>query len=862
MYAVKYIATYESYSSKKWTVEILDRELEFDENIPITIGQAPIITMNGDSMNINTRILTSNCTFSIIINEEDTGIESGLEDYFKFSDEKRLAVRISQGAGASTLPYFLGYIITDGIQIPDEYYPYPIELTAIDLIKGLEGSSYYNGFRSRCSTHLVNVLAGENFENFDLFGTGDYLMMISEWVESEQGGTFNQNLFHSLHFKWEIGKYLQDGTFEPEDRLESLRQVLEMLDARLYMRLGHFVIEQINTAARTSANFYIMDKFTNVIFEGVQARQSLPINSIPLDSSQTRWMNRPMKQYLPPIKKVTQRQKYSAGENLITAITDEYASGEAYRDEVNLGFVYVTEGIPNVWILWNWKFNLICTRLNASGFQPRIRQHYVIFEGQIRVGDKYLKQTEGTTGGNVTYAGYEWSDDPETFEIEILMPAQRNINPDLTSATTKAEWKAKSILTALVPESGILRYYFKPIRVEFQGGQENYNLLAPTFSREFGTYLIAEDPDYFWRMTFKGFMTLVATDDDGEDLNILGDNGIRIVSDTNDFRSTKLYDETFTLSEGPVTNANTMYIYSTTELAEVPTGYDWGIGTPSGLTLHQLAVNEILNRNRLPLQAIFGTVINRLYFDPYFTRTYKGVKYIVNRSVYDTEKDEATLELLEIAYDFEEFQGLEVFDVNVGTDIVDVGRTNLDEDNIYIPFGGRGEAEVLSDGFVFLDVLPGAEIDQIRVDEDRTMSMQAGEIVFLMNTITGIKESVTLREDYNTGDELMLIEAHTFVEYFPARSYIFRDKTSILSPASFYRRYELLENQSGGFVTTTFDLPDVTTWTDAQIRERFQIYRSTAKVIYGLGVTSIDHTTNRIFFTPNLRNEIVEIQIM
>jgi hypothetical protein len=838
---------------KSWTIEILDRDLSTDLNIPFTVYRGAEISLSGKTLDPNNRISFTQCNFQMTIQDGD-GTED-IIDILKDFDENRLALRVSFFTVGLTFTEFIGFIQNDGAQIPNEFYPYPLELTAIDLLKNLDGRTYYEHDRKSITEHLVAMLGGAADVNKQFFGTNDiFLSCLGNWYESEFGTGNTRNVWRNVYFRGKFGEQNEDGSYKESTVFEVIEQICELMDARFFMRRGAFFIEQINSATQATVPLLQLRKDATVLLELPFTRATFDI-----DQSNVAWRAGSFSRFLPALSRVQQTAVYSANENLIQ-INPENVNNQQfiYFFPVNLGLVTANNDQPNTHILFDFQIDITILKedtLPNQFIEPQI----IKFKGMIKVGNYYLKSTpiptvitfqDVTFSQNITT---EWTTTPSDFEIEVLTTYSNQ-------GATNAVYERLTFLTDKVPVSGVLEFQFRAFDVFFLDEQTTYTFdTPPDFNGNNALYRLLLNSEYEYQIKMKPFVTIRSFDTDLNELSVLGRNGRRITSENNASKRSKIYEAVVNIAEGPISNENKIYVYNEQEADIVPSGYDWGITTPAGLTIHQLAVNEIMNRNRKSIRAFFGTLICRPFFDSFRVFIYKGLKYIVNRSTYFTAMDEVDVELIELDYDFVEYDGLDQIDVNE-----EVFERMLNDRTIgrKLPFGGSNEAAFLADGFLTEGITEGVAIDEIEVNAGATVSMQEGESAYIVNSIDGSSEKITLRANYLNGESTMLIDLQTFTNYFPARSFIFRDKTSINSPSGLFRRYSLLQNQTGATVTPTFDLPDVSTWTDAQIRERFHVYRSTAKQIYNLGFSNIDHVNNTITFTPQLRGEVVEIIIL
>jgi hypothetical protein len=852
MYKVKYIGTYKSMDGKSWTIEILDRDLAIDQNIPFTVFSGAEISLSGQTLDANSRIAFSQCTFQMTIRDDD-GTEDIL-DILKNFDEFRLALRVSFFTVGIKFTEFIGFIQNDGTQIPNEFYPYPLVLNAVDLLKSLEGRNYYEHDRKNIVEHLVAMLSGDNGVNELFFDANEiFLICLGNWYESEFGTGNTRNVWRNVYFRGKFGEQNEDGSYKEASVFQAIEQICELMDARFFMRRGAFYIEQINSGTKATVPLLQVRKDASVILEIPFTRATFDI-----DQDQVAWKAGSFSRFLPALSRVQQTAIYSANENLIQ-ITPENVNNQqlVYFFPISLGLVTANNDQPNTHILFDFSVNITIYK-DGAALTQFIPPQIVRFKGTIKVGDYYLKSTPVPTVltfQDVTFSqniSTEWVTTPTEFELEILTPYGNSLVP--------AYWEKLTMLTEKVPAGGVLTFQFRAVEVFFPGDNTTETFdTPPTFEGNNAIYRLLSNTDYEYHIQMKPYITIRSFDDDLNELSVLGRNGRRITSENNTSKNTKIYEATINIAEGPISNENKIYVFNQQDQDIVPSGYDWGIESPDGLTIHQLAVNEIMNRNRKSIRAFFGTLICRPFFDALRVFNYRGVKYIVNRSTYFTALDEVDVELIELDYDFVAYDGLDEIDVNE-----EVFERMLNDRTVgrKLPFGGSNEAAYIADGFLSEEIFEGNAIDEIEVNAGATVSMQEGESAYIINSIDGSSEKITLRSNYQNGDATMDIVLQTFNNYFPSRSFIFRDKTSINSPSGLFRRYSLLQNQTGATVTPTFDLPDVSTWTDAQIRERFHVYRSTAKQVYNLGFSNIDPIANTITFTPSLRGELIEIIIL
>lgn len=245
--AVRYRAELDSYSGQQWKIDIYDST--YSGAMGTFQTDQPQIIYKGLTER-NDPILASTLTVPFHV---ANATDEAFIDTVMTSQEERFTVIVYK----NTFLHWCGVLLADEVTKEDRYYPYTVGLTFTDGLARLKDLPYNNSgtaYTGRVTllAHVLNCIlrAGIN----DLYGTNDiFLTTAVNWYDiRHQYATARctlayTDLDHSIFYKTD-----SDGNTEYKTCYEVLEMILSTFNARIMMDSGKFRIIQQQDYARTS----------------------------------------------------------------------------------------------------------------------------------------------------------------------------------------------------------------------------------------------------------------------------------------------------------------------------------------------------------------------------------------------------------------------------------------------------------------------------------------------------------------------------------------------------------------------------------------------------------------------------------
>lgn len=191
-------------------------------------------------------ILRSSANITITVREIDSAFETFLSEIVG-SDEMRFTVEIYRNTGNKI---FRGHLVTDIITIPDQYYPFDVQLYASDGLNRLKNIEYrdindnpYSG-KATIIQHFINVIKKIGFS----YGIEDPIIKTYgfNWIADSQVLTDARlDKIRCNHNVWQ--EYETYPAIKCASCYQVLNDILVSFNARIFQSDGVFIIQQINS---------------------------------------------------------------------------------------------------------------------------------------------------------------------------------------------------------------------------------------------------------------------------------------------------------------------------------------------------------------------------------------------------------------------------------------------------------------------------------------------------------------------------------------------------------------------------------------------------------------------------------------
>jgi len=408
---------------QEWRVDVHDNTFSGSvETIPMA---TPGFTINweGDgSEDKHTPIMGSRAQLFFLINE---AADESLYTLLTSQDEGRFAVGIYQVSGGSATLWWCGTVLTDLIEIDDDYFPYPITITAADEL-GLmtevdydnDGTAYTDNISTIAHIHRA-LLKARHLSEF--YSASDALLRYADDFSSADQTTGSSM---TLHLMSSTTLYVPDGDgiTRPFTCRELLESICLAYNARLFYAAGLFRFVPIGrfVYSQTSIPYNVLK------YDGTAGT---PITDTTLDIALSSSMHKTTGWtfiYDRPYRKVT-RERYYYGnasvvyDNIHNVITEgtlsdndqTYYDGEVLKLEGTIRQTYAGDGTTT----GTARIGRALVRVTFKVGTKYLKRNYTFsgtaYDFQMQPGD-VLEYTPGVAGA-VT-----WETTASTYDI--LLP--------------------------------------------------------------------------------------------------------------------------------------------------------------------------------------------------------------------------------------------------------------------------------------------------------------------------------------------------------------------------------------------------------------------------------------------------------
>lgn len=433
--AVRYRNTFKSLGGDLYQIDIMDAEYS-DEPILFNTGKEGYKISHPSLSQRCDPVFASSCSINFMVETQD---QAGFIEEVALADEERFGILIKKN---TTTKIWAGIAISDGIEIPDEYFPYPCNLRFIDGL-GRLSDKFYNQDGTEYGTpytgtdtfiaHIVKCLARTGTMQY-YEGTDTVLKCVVNWFEvhhllsRESCPLSDSRLSHSIFYEYD-----EEGAITFMTVSEVLSMLLQTWNARIFMSTGIYHVVQVQGYTNTTIKSYWFDK------NCFQKLCSANDTSYKLTCSTLSRLTGGVKKYLQPLSKIekTYKYKYSNGAsgNLLPV-------QEKYETPVNC------------------MNNLPCIGGEDIYFSGNLHEWGPVFWplGELPIYMDYKAQVvlTGTTGTKYYLSGDENSAVWTNTATDYVLIHGTQVNSSKTHNVTRTI----SFTSAAIPESGSATFQF------------------------------------------------------------------------------------------------------------------------------------------------------------------------------------------------------------------------------------------------------------------------------------------------------------------------------------------------------------------------------------------------------------------
>lgn len=816
-------AEHKSDTGRDWKVEILDTDSgTFIDDLKLTSDGVNIKT-NGKKRDLVQNVIGTTCKFTLYVENAD---HENFVLSLGTSAEGRYSVKVYLGTDLE----FVGVITTDTVSIENAPKPYTFDIEANDGLKLIKKKdwittddtlgvvAYKSEGKFRETLHKLLIIAMNKLPTYDLYTTGDdFIKVAIDWYSEEHennsmgtGNVLENTTVYAQTFFSKSGsqnKYLANSAYSV---IEAIAIAFNM---RVYQSGGVFVFEQIQLRTSSSIGYYEYDK------EGTTLGTTTISQLINVNQSDNYHMNGGTISILPQLQRVDVFYRYP---NSFTFDPPVEFNETRTPGFVDIGFYTLNDGTNELTVDLSILSVLSGPNLETTDYQD------VVWKFRLKIGTYYLDGNQ---------ASYEWTTDTSAYFLlaynqQPWMPYGIGGEPNQTGTT--ASFVTPEILEEGTIEMDLFVEYWKPNGT--------------------GGFIVTTTPPFGVTHTWYAGLVEIRPTEGVE-------NGTEVVvQHTSEQDSGTGFREINTiLGDAGVLNKPGAMAIDTSPAIKTSGWRENGVGT--FLPITQLLAQTVLSlylKNLRVYNAIIFAKTNHIR--PEKKIAYDGFDLIFNNSSLDSDKDEITLEGIEIGTSTTGITNTEadaVPEVGGGGEIQGGGNDTTGEEgnDPDDPPDQNPEGLITSEPLYAGDVITTIPIVSAPGDFFGT-----GDVIIVQDRENGVEQQYTLTAPISENDTTASIESATVAHPTSIYSPIYISPNFIAQNR--YPKYDIFVDASGAdVVVTEFTLPDPAEWTVQEIRQRLHVYRQTSKLVYDVGF-NIDISTNKITFAWNLSGEYVEVYFL
>lgn len=769
-----------SLAGVKYDLEIYDTDFTGISSPFLTERNSVELTFDSEDQQRHNPILPASLSFNMKV--ENASQEAFITDLAAASED-RFQVMLKQGMSV----LFVGYIITDLVQIENINYPFSFQVQSVDGVGRLKELEYnnagaaYSG-KETIQNHIGNIIAQIGLSSL----AGTTLAKLTEWAEdSHQVGADlleNTRVRHELFTKQD-----QNGNYKYSNPYAVLKEICSTFLARFLYWNGSYHFQQINKYSSHSG----------------------------YDATASKQVRGGVWRYLPPLRQVRTLLKYGEAlnvaiglnlnqANLAQNIEGDFKAGKAFeiRGQLEYRTVLSSTYIAN---------NGIVTHRVRFGLMFRLRSTIEYY---------YLKRTSNSPD---FYHVYEtetnWTEDDFITKhyYELSGDVIYNYNYGFNKVIT---------INVVTPE-------FPGVDTTIAG----IELILLDIRRSDGGILTSPDVEVSWNLRSASLR------EKGTENVTIDREKIYTASNTNTGNSKSV---TIEMSMGDLTVATSPAQLEVFDGANWLASNSWGVGSFSGIEIGQLLSNEILSGQSVNTLLLDATLIMS-NFSPLHRLTYKNIQYLFLRGTWLPERDQISGSWAQIhnAQNNVSNGPPLVGDGSNSSNPADPNLLTQDDRSTPVVTDSH-DATDNNVNITLLDLIKSTKANQdLRKDQpissitvaalESSVRLYQGDIIDIVNPVTGETGRVTLAANqsnpsdptkYLSGDTTLYINSYTPPNDFPHGSHLIKNEAA--SPTTNRTQKHKVVNHTGAFVDVPFDIPT----NNDEIDKRLVVQREFATGIY------------------------------
>lgn len=739
MATLRYLAEFQSMEGEMYKLYIDDNSTDwivqnfnvsengFDLNYPVQTKDSPRVSY----------VMSSVLSFNFL---KRNAAHDSLQDQMVSANEERFKIQVLKNDAL----FWCGFVLTDNIQVADEYYPTRFNVQATDGLGRLKGIDYnndgvsYSG-RETILNHIFNCLNKIPLSYFHA-SSAAFLKVIVNWYEDQHAvvSTLNPlavtDVDHSVFIETD-----SNGNTVYKDCLYVLKQCLQVFGARLYQSGGVFVIEQINERESITFSEFTYDKDKNHILTSTSQSYELAVNTAS-NSVRPRRTEGGIFAFYPPLNKVCITYNHSGSDNLLLGSSFHYSPSVVFppNDELTLGDLDLS-GDDTETILISGKLNFSSTWINVSN----LLSYRHIFYIKLKVGSYYLKREIVYQGTNVAYGPISWSLTESYYQISTNTLTPTGTTPDETTIDSFIDI---SFITPIIEAAGEITFDLQWNRCE----DTNSNLIAsslPSSVISLSYTLIDQQSNIL---------------QDGEQINMETSRNYCATNEDSDKNTVFIDDLETVIGDGPfAVTFNKLKVYNGSEWK---VSDDWRVNdTGTAYKIQELLIRQILAGQKTPIKRYEGSITGDFF--AHTRLNWDSEYYLFEGGTFRANSDTWSGRWFNVFVDDSGISTeVTVIDAEINTVPIGDNEGQGGDDGDDEPVG-TGGIEIQGSGGVINIPIDEGFIEFIELDDPLEVYYQAGDLINIVDQNTGNFDVVTVTAGNNIGDTTIEVEGYVNNSY-------------------------------------------------------------------------------------------------
>ena len=619
--ALRYTGTFKDDSGVQYWIKI------HDDNFSGTAGEFTcgsegfVLKYDGDTRDTHDPIITSSVEFTFIAQNTDD------DDFFSdLADATDESIQIAIYRYAEPTLWWAGTLLTEQVEIVDEYYPYAVKLVATDGLGHLSnklyndaGSPYTPGFQD-FATIVLNCLNRTGTSDFWGVQFDSVYLKFADHIKPSNTSESDEFLSYAQVHTSTFIKEDEQNDARFYDCMTVLRSVCVTWNMRLFQAYGRWWLVPVGAyiGSGTSMTFHGRKK-TGVL--AVDTTIGTTINPNQIESATRKRLKGWTRGYLVPTKEVTRTQEFNGNVPLfyrfsasasdfpltMSDVDRSYVTGNAFRIQANTQYIQ-----------------------SAASLSGNARARRVELQLTIKSGTRYYKRA--TTYTNQVLDFHLVTGSAIEYTAHTYGTAQWTTNSADTYNIVSQVFDANTDIT----ENTAIEIPCNLVTLPLPDDQDHLDV---TF-----TWKLIDNTGSATALSTGVSATYIRADIDG-------DPGDKITwKATNDLNATYKYNQGTVLFGDEVTAGGRGQIKVFASTTYVP-ATSWT--TPqnlTGLPLHELGLRSVVRMTKKAFETVSGRIRGQPFY-PYQTFTLDSIVYLPFSVSYVAQTLENDVQMFRVGYE-------------------------------------------------------------------------------------------------------------------------------------------------------------------------------------------------------------------